>query len=191
MMKDFNLPNLPSIRLASGTHNCGLLMNDELFYQCFASLGLVQWVKQPNIYYQVIFFISRLASLLLNEKKSSVTLVFKKGSNHNSLLYKFVSLTFICARAMDHVLTKFIYGSAQSNNLWTRISVASDPIHLWRISWSLISVRSSSTFMLISHFCIIPRPLTQCPLLKKMYKYGIRERLLLWMRQFWLIEIYE
>ena len=43
--------------------------------------------------------------------------IFKKGTRHDSLNYRPVSLTSVCVKSLERILCKFVYDYATNNNI--------------------------------------------------------------------------
>ena len=51
-------------------------------------------------------------------KESLVVPIYKKGSRYDPLNYRLISLTSICVKSLERIITKFIYEYADSNHLF-------------------------------------------------------------------------
>ena len=52
-------------------------------------------------------------------KESLIVPIFKKGSRFDPLMYRPVSLTSVCAKTMERILSKHIYDYIDTNELFT------------------------------------------------------------------------
>ena len=129
--------------------------------------------------------------LTLDWTKSWVLPIFKKGSRHDPLMYRPVSLTSTCVKTMERILVKFIYDYAQSNNLLNEDQFGFRPgrstedqlilTYHQVTSWldqgfnvDLILFDFSKAFDTVCHSV----------LLDKLFSLGIRGRLLYWIKAF-------
>lgn len=139
-----------------------------------------------------IFCTSLLFGVLPSAWKGSlVAPIYKKGSRYDPLNYRPISLTSVCAKSMERIITKFIYDYLESNGILTndqfgfrqgrstedQLIVTYNSVSQWLdqgFAVDLVLFDFSKAFDVVCHDILIT----------KLYSLGIRGNLLNWIRDF-------
>ena len=124
-------------------------------------------------------------------KKASVTAVFKKGDRHNAANYRPVSLTSLCCKIQEHILTSNIRRHLAKHNILTNSQHGfrerrSCETQLLTLAHELASNldKGSRTDLIILDFAKAFDKVPHQRLLGKLSFYGIRGQALEWIRAF-------
>ncbi len=141
----------------------------------------------------LLIFRSSLASGTLPQvwKESLVVPIYKKGSRHDPLNYRPISLTSVCVKSLERIITKFVYEYANSHLLFNndqygfrpgrspedQLILAYNDITLWIDQGYIVDV-------ILFDFCKAFDVVQHDILITKLHCLGIRGNLLDWIRDF-------
>ena len=124
-------------------------------------------------------------------KKSLVVPIFKKGSRHDPLNYRPVSLTSVCVKSLERIICKFMYDYASDNDLLTKDQFGFRAGHSTEdqllLTYNEISHFLDNGFnvdLILFDFSKAFDVVCHTLLLEKLSKLGITGNILSWIREF-------
>lgn len=124
-------------------------------------------------------------------KRSFIVPIFKKGTRHDPLNYRPVSLTSVCVKSLERILCKFIYDYATSNNILCNEQFGfrsgrstEDQLLLTYNDISYAIDLGNNVDLILFDFSKAFDTVCHDILLDKLRKLGITGKLLGWIREF-------